>query len=133
MIAAVILVCSLVSFLLFLVSYCRSLIAAAASEPLPLEVQDVTGINRVASPEDFSRVVQLLQLCPDRPEERGQLRAIGTYYKILGFVRSTIAVAAPSLKSWADRERAQCTYFAAVVLGRRIAFSRDLLAQQMLP
>jgi hypothetical protein len=133
MMAAVILVCSLVFMLQFFISYCRSLIAASAKEPLPQEVQDVTGINRTASPEDFSRVVQLLHLCPDRPEERGQLRAIGTYYQILGFVRSTIARIAPSLKSWADCERAQCTYFAAVVLGRRIAFSRDLLAQQMLP
>jgi len=133
MMAAIILVCSLGSLLLFLGSYCRSLIASAANERLPLEVEEITGITRVASPEDFSRVVQLLHLCPDRPEDRGQLRAIGVYYGVLGFLRSTIAKVAPSLKSWADRERAQCTYFVAVALGRRIAFSRDLLAQQMLP
>src|SRR5438270_11632065 len=133
MMAAVILVCSLILMMQFFVSYCRSLIAASAKEQLPLEVQEVTGISRTASPEDFSRVVQLLQLCPDRPEDRGDLRAVGAYYKILGFVRSTFAVAAPSLKSWADRERAMCSYFAAVALGRRIAFSRNLLAQQMLP
>jgi hypothetical protein len=96
-------------------------------------VQEVTGISRAPSPEDFSRVVQLLNLCPDRPEDRSDLRAIGAYYRLLGFVRATIALAAPSLKTWADRERAQCTYFAAVALGRRIAFSRNLLSQQMLP
>jgi hypothetical protein len=133
MIAALILVCSLVLMLQFFVSYCRSLIAASAKEALPLEVQEVTGISRVASPEDFSRVVQLLQLCPDRPEDRSDLRAIGAYFRLLGFLRSTIAKIAPSFKSWADRERAQCAYFAAVALGRRIAFSRSLLAQQMLP
>jgi hypothetical protein len=133
MMAVVILVCSLILMMQFFVSYCRSLVAASAKEQLPLEVQEVTGISRTASPEDFSRVVQLLQLCPDRPEDRGDLRAIGAYYKLLGFVRSTVAIAAPSLKSWADRERAMCSYFAAVALGRRIAFSRNLLAQQMLP
>jgi hypothetical protein len=133
MMAAVILVCSLVLMLQFFVSYCRSLIAASAREPLPLEVQEVTGISRTALPEDFSRVVQLLNLCPDRPEDRGELRAIGAYYRLLSFVRSTVALAAPSLRAWADRERAMCTYFAAVTLGRRIAFSRNLLAQQMLP
>jgi hypothetical protein len=133
MMAAVILACSLIFLLQFFVSYCRSMIAASARESLPLEVQEVTGISGAASPDDFSRVIQLLKLCPDRPEERGQLRAIGAYYQILRFVRATLAAAAPSLKSWTDRERAQCTYFAAVVLGRRIAFSRDLLAQQMLP
>jgi len=133
MMAAVILVCSLVLMLQFFVSYCRSLIAASAREPLPLEVQEVTVISRTALPEDFSRVVQLLNLCPDRPEDRGELRAIGAYYRLLSFVRSTVALAAPSLRAWADRERAMCTYFAAVTLGRRIAFSRNLLAQQMLP
>jgi hypothetical protein len=133
MMAAVILVCSLVFLLQFFISYCRSIIAASAKETLSVEVQEVTGIQRTAAPEDFTRVVQLLHLCPDRPEERSQLRAVGAYYGILGFVRSTLARVAPSVKSWADRERAQCTYFAAVALGKRIAFSRELLAQQMLP
>jgi len=133
MMAAVILVCSLVLMLQFFVSYCRSLIGASSKEQLPLEVQEVTGISRVASPDDFTRVVQLLNLCPERPEDRSDLRAIGAYYRLLGFARSTIALAAPSLRTWADRERAQCSYFAAVALGRRIAFSRNLLAQQMLP
>ena len=78
-------------------------------------------------------MIQLLRLCPDRPEERGRIRFVSAYYGFLGLLCSTIAAAAPSLKSWADSERAQCGYFAAVVLGKRIAFSRDLLAQQMLP
>ena len=124
---------SFLTLLQFFVSYCRSLIAASAKEPLPLEVQEVTGISRTASPEDFSRVIQLLNLCPDRPEDRSSLRAVGAYYHFLRFVRSTLAFAVPSLKQWTDNERAHCTYFAAVALGRRIAFSRDLLAQQMLP
>jgi hypothetical protein len=133
MMAVVILVCSLILMLQFFVSYCRSLIAASAKEPLSLEVQEVTGISRSASADDFSRVIQLLNLCPERPEDRSQLRVVGAYYRLLGLVRSTIALFAPSLKAWADRERALCAYFAAVTLGRRIAFSRDLLAQQMLP
>ncbi len=133
MIPGVILVISSVVFLQFFVFYCRSIIAATSNQPLPQDVQDVTGIVDSPSPEDFPRVVQLLNLCPDRPEERGQLRAVSSYYKLLGLVRSTMALAIPSLKSWADHERSQCTYFAAVALGRRIAFSRDLLAQQMLP
>ncbi len=133
MIAVIILAISLIGFLQFFVFYCRSIIAASADQPLPKDVQDVTGIVRTAPPDEFSRVIQLLRLCPERPEERGQLRAVTAYYKFLGVIRSTIAVAVPSLKSWADHERGQCTYYAAVALGRRIAFSRDLLAQQMLP
>ncbi|HXT27072.1 MAG TPA: hypothetical protein VN749_19815 [Candidatus Eisenbacteria bacterium] len=133
MTAAFILVCSVGFLLMFFVSYCRSLLATSSTVALTQEVRDVTGISSVVAPEDFSRVMQLLQLCPDRPEERGRIRTVSMYYKFLGVIRSTIAAVAPSLKSWADRERAQCGYFAAVVLGQRIAFSRDLLAQQMLP
>ena len=133
MTAAFILVCSLGFLLMFFVSYCRSLLATSSAETLTAEVRDVAGIASTVSPEDFTRVIQLLQLCPDRPEERGRVRIVSAYYTFLGCVRSTIAALAPSLKSWTDRERAQCGYFAAVVLGKRIAFSRDLLAQQMLP
>lgn len=133
MTAALILVCSLGFLLMFFVSYCRSLLATSSTEALSQEVRDVTGIPSSVAPEDFARVMQLLQLCPDRPEERGRIRTVSAYYGFLGVLRKTIAVISPALKSWTDGERAQCGYFAAVVLGRRIAFSRDLLAQQMMP
>jgi hypothetical protein len=131
MMAAFILVCSLFLLLQFFVSYCRSLLAASIKHPLSAEVQDVTGIKSTAAGEDFERVVQLLQLCPDRPEDRSGIQAIGAYFNLLGFVKSTLARIAPSLRSWTDMERGQCTYFAAVTLERRIAFSRDMFAQQL--
>jgi hypothetical protein len=131
MMAAIILVFSVVFLLQFFVSYCRSLIAASIKHPLSAEVQDVTGIKSTATGEDFDRVVQLLQLCPDRPEDRNEVQAVGAYFSLLGFVRSTIARMIPSLHTWTERERGQCTYFAAVTLERRIAFSRDMFAQQV--
>ncbi len=131
MMAAIILVFSVVFLLQFFVSYCRSVIAASVKHPLSAEVQDVTGIKSTATGEDFDRVVQLLQLCPDRPEDRNEVQAVGAYFGLLGFVRSTIARMIPSLRTWTERERGQCTYFAAVTLERRIAFSRDMFAQQL--
>jgi hypothetical protein len=131
MMPAIILVVSLAALLQFFVSYCRSIIAASVKQPLSAEVQDVTGISRAASGEDFLRVVQLLQLCPARPQDRSEIRAIDTYFRLLSFLRSTLGRIAPALVSWTDAERGQCAYFAAVTLERRIAFSRDLLAQQM--
>jgi hypothetical protein len=133
MMAALILACSVVFLLQFFVSYCRSLIAATANEALSPEVQDVTGISTAASGEDFARVIQLLLLCPDRPEDRGEIRAIGAYFRLLSIVRRTLERVAPSIGAWAEKERGQCTYFAAIALARRIAFSRDLLAQQIEP
>lgn len=131
MMAGIILVCSVVLFLQFFVFYCRSLIAVSAKQALSPEVQDVTGIQRTASGEDFKRVMQLLQLCPERPEDRNGIQAIGAYFRLLNFLRATLARIVPSLRAWTETERGQCTYFAAVALERRISFSRDMLAQQM--
>jgi hypothetical protein len=131
MMAAIILVFSVAALLQFFVSYCRSLIAASAKHALSAEVQDVAGIANRASGEDFARVVQLLRLCPDRPDDRGEVRAIGAYFHLLSLVKATLAKAVPSMLAWTEAERGQCTYFAAVTLDRRIAFSRDMLAQQI--
>lgn len=132
MMAALILVFSIAALLQFFVSYCRSLIAASAKQPLSAEVQDVTGIHSTsAAGEDFARVIQLLQLCPDRPEDRNGIQAIGTYFSLLGILRATVARLMPSLQAWTETERGHCTYFAAVTLDRRIAFSRDMFAQQL--
>ena len=77
MMAGIILACSIVLLLQFFVSYCRSLIATSSKQVLSPEVQDVTGISATASGEDFTRVMQLLQLCPERREDRNSIQAIG--------------------------------------------------------
>jgi hypothetical protein len=131
MMAPLIFACSIVFLLQFFVSYCRALIAASVKHELSAEVLDVTGLSKTASGEDFARVVQLLLLCPDRPEDRSEVRAINAYFGLLNLLRRTLARVTPSFQAWIERERGQCTYFAAVTLDRRIAFSRDLLAQQI--
>jgi hypothetical protein len=128
--ATLIFVLSAAALLQFFISYCRSLIAASIRQPLSAEVRDVTGIPNTAAGEDFARVIQLLDLCPERPEDRGRLRAINAYFRLLNFMSSTLSRVIPALMSWTQMERAQCAYFAAVTLDRRIAFSRDMLAQQ---
>jgi hypothetical protein len=131
MMAAIILAFSLVFLLQFFVSYCRSLIAASTRHELSVEVLDVTGLSKNASGDDFARVMQLLLLCPDRPEDRSEVRAVNAYFRLLNVVRRTFASLAPAIEAWTNLERSRCTYFAAVTLDRRIAFSRDLLAQQI--
>ncbi len=131
MMAVFILACSIIFLLQFFISYCRSLIASSVREPISQEVQEVTGMSRPAAEEEFARVVQLLQLCPERPEERGEISLIRAYFRMLGVFRSIAARVVPSVERWTSSERGQCTHFVAVVLGRRIAFSRNLFAQQM--
>ena len=131
MMAGIILACSVILLLQFFVSYCRSLIAVSSKQVLSAEVKDVTGIQRLASGDDFKRVMQLLQLCPERPEDRNGVQAIGAYFSLLNFLRSTLARVVPSMQSWTELARGHCAYFAAVALERRISFSRDMLARQM--
>jgi hypothetical protein len=131
MTAAIIFVFSALSLTMFFVSYCRSIVASSAKRQLSPEVQDVTAINPAAAGEDFKRVMQILSLCPERPEDRSGIQAVGAYFRLLNFLRSTVAKVVPSVKTWTEAERGQCTYFAAVALERRIAFSRDMMAEQM--
>jgi hypothetical protein len=130
MMAAIILVFSLVTLMMFFVSYCRSLMASSASHSLSEEVRDVTGIRTRASGQDFTRVLQLLQLCPERPADRTGLQAVQLYYSFLSTAQSAFSRILPSFRAWAENERASCAYFVAVVLDKRISFNREMLIQQ---
>jgi hypothetical protein len=133
MMAAIIFVFSVAALMQFFVSYCRSLIAASARKALSSDVQDVIGIRRSASGEDFERVMQYLQLCPDRREDRNGIKAIGAYFRLLGAVGTIMGKLLPSLRVWTESERSQCVYFAAVTLDSRIAHNRDMFAEQISP
>jgi hypothetical protein len=126
-----ILVFSLLTLFMFFVSYCRSLMASSARHQLSEEVRDVAGIKNPASAGDYTRITQLLQLCPERPEDRTGLRAVSVYYGFLDLAQHTLSRIVPSVREWLEREQAGCAYFAAVTLDRRISFSRELLAQQV--
>ena len=130
MMAAFILAFSLLTMLMFFVSYCRSLTASSMHTSLSEEVLDVTGIHAKASASDYARVVQILQLCPERPEERSNLQIVDAYYSLLNLVERVFVKLSPAVRNWAEEERAGCAHYAAVALGRRIAFNREMLAQQ---
>ncbi|GAC1621204.1 MAG: hypothetical protein PVS2B2_11700 [Candidatus Acidiferrum sp.] len=131
MMAAIIFVVSLATLLQFFVSYCRSLVAASARQPLSSDVQKVTGISTVATGRDFAKVMQFLYLCPSRPEDRGEVRSVHIYFALLNLFGRVVAKIIPAAVLWIERERGRCAYFAAVALDRRIAFSREMLAEQM--
>lgn len=130
MMAALIFVISMVTLSMFFVSYCRSMMATAARQDLSEEVRDVTGIGKSAMPQDYVRVLQILALCPERPEDRLGIRAVGFYYSCLSVSKQLMGKIIPPLRPWADREQAGCAYFAAVALDRRISFNREMLLSQ---
>src|SRR5260370_26663394 len=101
------------ALLQFFISYCRSLIAASIRQPLSAEVRDVTGIASAASGDDFARGIQLLQLCPERPEDQSEIRASGAYFRLLNFTRATLARIIPALVALTEMEPWHRAYFAA--------------------
>jgi hypothetical protein len=49
---------------------------------------------------------------------------------LLDFARKLSGWVVPSASQWIDAERGGCAYAAAVVLDRRIAYNRMMMAQQ---
>ncbi|HVB08001.1 MAG TPA: hypothetical protein VNF00_03560 [Candidatus Acidoferrales bacterium] len=132
MIAALICVISIAALLQFFISYSRSIIAAHRKSDLSEQVREVVGIEgQNVGSDQFGRLVQLIRLCPQKGDDQADLKIVGVYYWMMGVLRSTARTLAPRITSWAERERIDCAYFVAVALDRRIAYSRDLLAQQM--
>ncbi len=131
-IAALICAISLALMMQFFVSYCRSVIAASRKSELSERVREVAGIQdqRVRG-EEFTRLIQLLHLCPGRGDDTGELRAVGMYYALLDGMNKVVRPISQAVARWAESERESCSYFAAVALDRRISYSRELLAQQI--
>lgn len=116
----------------FFVSYCRSVIASGKKQELSPQVREIAGIRDNTLHEgEFHRLVQLLRLCPGNGNDDGELRAVGVYYSMLRGLRGIFKPMLPRIARWAQAERENCSYFAAVVLDRRITYSRELLAHHM--
>jgi hypothetical protein len=131
MITTLILVFSLIGFLQFFVSYCRSVIAASGALPLSEQVWEVTGIrSREIRGEEFIRLLQLMSMCPNSGDDDRAIGAVRAYFRMISFVRATLRGMIPGIVSWTDAELSGCARFAAVMLDRRISHSRQLMAQQ---
>ena len=132
MIASLICVISVATFLQFFVSYCRSALATSRKVHLSDHVQEITGIAGAnVAGADFPRLVQLVRLCPEQGDDQTEIRAVGAYYVLLNVVGRIARFAIPRLADWTEQERQSCSYFAAVALDRRISYSRGLYSQHL--
>ncbi len=123
---------SVAALLPFVVSYFRSIVASSRNVALSPRLREVTGLSgETVNAGDFTRLLQLVQLCPEQKEDRGDIRAVGAYYNFLAVIVRFAKSLAPGVARWAESERVGCSYFAAVALDRRISYSRDLFTQQI--
>jgi hypothetical protein len=132
MIAILIFAISGLTLLQFFVSYCHALIAESRGYQLSAQGREISGVTGHSVPGDqFGRLVQLIALCPEPGTDKRQVRAVSTYYGLLGLVRTLFGWIEPAFARWIDSERGGCAYLAAVMLDRRIAYNRVLMARQM--
>jgi hypothetical protein len=132
MIASFIFVVSVVLLLQFFVWHCRSILACCRRVELSDRVREVAGITSDdVRGGDFERLLQLVRLCPERGQDRKEIRVVGAYYSFLALLNRLSGSLIPSVAKWTENERQSCSYFAAVALDRRISYSRDLFTQQV--
>ncbi len=131
MIATMIFAVSFLTLLQFFVSYSRSLIAKSRGHELSEEACEISGVTaKTVRADQFKRLLLLIALCPGTGGDTIQVRAVSTYFKMLSLARVLFTWAIPAAAQWIEVERGGCTYAAAVVLDRRIAYNRMLSARQ---
>lgn len=132
MIAALIFAISIMTLLQFFVSYSRSLIAASQGHELSEQAREMCGLTGEAvTVGQFRRLQQLIALCPEPGGDGFEIRAVALYFRMIGLACVLFCWAIPSAAPWIEAERGGCAYAAAVVLDRRIAYNRMMMAQQM--
>jgi hypothetical protein len=131
MMATMIFVISILTLLQFFVSYSRSLIAESRGHELSDEAREICGLTaRTAAGDQFRRLSELIALCPESGGNGNKLMVVSAYFHLLGLLRRVSEWTIPSATSWIEAERSGCAYVAAVVLDRRIAYNRMIVAQQ---
>jgi hypothetical protein len=132
MIAILIFGISVLTLLQFFVSYCHSLIAESRGHELSEQGREISGVNgHSVRGDQFRRLLQLIALCPEPGDDTRQVRAVSIYFGLLGLGRVLLGWIEPAVARWIDSERGGCAYVAAVVLDRRIAYNRVLMARQV--
>jgi CBS domain containing-hemolysin-like protein len=131
MMAGMIFVISILTLLQFFVSYSRSLIAESRGIELSEQAREICGLTaRTAAGHQFRRLSELIALCPESGADGTTLLTVSTYFHLLGLLRRFSEWTIPSAAAWIEAERGGCAYVAAVVLDRRIAYNRTIMAQQ---
>jgi hypothetical protein len=122
---------SFLTLLQFFVFYTRSVIAELKAHELSAETREICGVTTRSVPvEKFPRLLQLLDLCPEREGDGFKVRAVAFYFRLLGLASDWLSWAIPSVTPWIEAERGCCAYAAAAALDRRIAYSRSMMTQQ---
>jgi hypothetical protein len=122
MVAACILVLSVVLLVQFAVAQWRSMWTTVAAQPLSSTLQTATGIpSEAIGAQHFDLLARATEELP--PPLRGGnswLREVRLYYRMVRGLDGICAKSFPSLSNWAKGELVTCSRYAAAVLDQRL-------------
>jgi hypothetical protein len=126
-IAALIFVVSFAAFGQFAFIYLRALMVSVASQALSPQIQEAAGVTgRALRGDDFAKVFNLHEICPQFVGSSGGLRRVSAYYRLVAMFSRSGEL---NLSGWAQQELATCARYAAVTLDQRIAANCAAAAQ----
>lgn len=112
MLAAIILVFSVVGIFQFAVSYWRAVLIATAAQPVSDEVRFAANIaTEEIAARDFEALASVHTLTPEGGRGLG---FVGTYYHFLKGLQLCAGVCPQALVNWAEREMTACAQFVGV-------------------
>jgi hypothetical protein len=122
MIAALILVMSVVALAQFAVAQWRSMWMTVATQPLSDYLQAATGIaDGAISASDFDLLVRTSeQLLPASQERNVWLREVSIYYRVIRAIDAICTKHFAGTAKWAKCELVACSRYAAAVLDQRL-------------
>jgi hypothetical protein len=127
MVAALILVVSVLALLQFAISQWRLIWLSTASQPLSENLRATTGIDSSSiEPADFKTLLDFCdELSPQIRKGTPWLRQVRWYYGFMSKTQRALGSVLPSLGSWAAGEMKTCARFAAVVLDQNLLLDLD--------
>jgi hypothetical protein len=126
MIAAFILMVSVVAFAQFGLHYWRATISGIASRAISDRIRVAAGITHAGiGAQDFRNIIILKDLSPDLRGPNGSFTAIRAYFAAVEKVGKII----PAMASWADTEMATCSRYVAVLMDQHLERNMVCAAQ----
>jgi hypothetical protein len=128
MFAAMLFTISIVALSQFALYYWRAVLTGVAALPVSDRVLAAAHIeDGRLLPQHFRTLAGLHDLTPDLEPDRGGLRLVRVYYRLVEAL-GALGKSMPVLAAWSERERAICARYAAVQVGRRLEASLALAA-----
>jgi len=121
MISALILACCIGAAAQFFFAYCRTTLSACDALALSDNTKKIAGLRgNSLDPSEFHRLLGLARMAGVPAMDTAQIRAVKSYYRILSFAERHLSSHSPRALQWIEHELSRCSWFAAVLLDRRL-------------